>query len=308
MYIDFVLLKGGQYYRCNICSESPDFDSLSDAVQHESTSEHVQARRRLDRPPPPLRLNVSCNLEDETHDYIPELGPSLASSSTQQTPTSVPFDSRIGEKQPEPRPSQTGTNQSDSGDWHTLMHQCSEQPEGHVTVPGPALETDPPDTVYDLFGTAAEDPCKEADTDHAKSLSQARFEGLNLPPEMPDESSPLPPEVFIKTDWENERDEPDAQFELLESSEEWWPFSNRQEALFCLMTAFPHGVFSGKELDVVRWFATKCNVPGMPPQSTLLGLESRLVESELGNYFAANSLTSLIDEEMSTHRLPRVPV
>lgn len=71
-----------------------------------------------------------------------------------------------------------------------------------------------------------------------------------------------------------------------------------------IMTAFPRAIFSGKELDVVRWFAGKCGVGGMPNPSSIqtrfetiltrLGLESRLVQSKLGNYFATNSLKSII--------------
>ncbi|EUC62774.1 hypothetical protein RSOL_454510 [Rhizoctonia solani AG-3 Rhs1AP] len=75
------------------------------------------------------------------------------------------------------------------------------------------------------------------------------------------------------------------------------------------MTAFPRAIFSGKELDVVRWFAEKCHIPGMPSQSTIqsrfelilkmLGLESRLVWSKLGNHFAVNSIKAILANEMA---------
>ncbi|CAE6474368.1 unnamed protein product [Rhizoctonia solani] len=75
------------------------------------------------------------------------------------------------------------------------------------------------------------------------------------------------------------------------------------------MTAFPRAVFSGKELEVVRWFAGLCGVSGLPTSMSIqtrfesilkmLGLESRLIQSKLGNYFAINSVKSIIANEMS---------
>ena len=71
-----------------------------------------------------------------------------------------------------------------------------------------------------------------------------------------------------------------------------------------IMTAFPRAVFSGKELEVVRWFAGLCGVSGLPASTTIqsrfeailkmLGLESQLVQSKLGNYFAINSVKTII--------------
>ncbi|KAG8740314.1 hypothetical protein FRC10_004496 [Ceratobasidium sp. 414] len=68
----FVLLKGGEYYRCMICTGNPDFPTLAAAIKHESIPEHVQAQRQLDRAPPPVQLDSVFG--SDTLDYVPILG------------------------------------------------------------------------------------------------------------------------------------------------------------------------------------------------------------------------------------------
>ncbi|KAG8695014.1 hypothetical protein FRC09_009442, partial [Ceratobasidium sp. 395] len=312
----FITLRGGESYRCTICNGNPDFTSLANAVTHESTPEHILARRQLDRAPSP---DVLPSLQgDKDDEYMEDLG-SVAQGLHFDThgglgePSHVPNDPSLDQT-----PASAGT---EAADWHSSFSRWSEQPSAHFTVPGPALPSDPSDTVYDLFGTAAEDfSDKDSDLGPEDELPPDFFREMVYMLDDVNLGEPLSPPASVYGDddelqfnpWRDMADETDIKispFDLPESAEEWWPFSSRQEALFCLMTAFPRAVFSGKELDVVRWFSAKCNIPGMPTQSTvrsrfehimkLLGLESQLVQSELGNYFAVNSLASILKNEMA---------
>ncbi|KAG8757406.1 hypothetical protein FRC12_010319 [Ceratobasidium sp. 428] len=313
---DFTKLRGGESYRCIICTRNPDFLTLYDAIEHESTPEHVYARRQLDRPPSPTELEP---ISTEEHlDYIPDLDDSPLDASACQIGDFGRENQGITAWTSSMRPQGlAGQLENDEmgatySDWHTSMTRWSSTPDAHFTVPGPSLPSDPSDMVYDLFGTAAEEVDTtypesldwQSDSDVTDLLSNTHHEDLPTPPE-----SPTGDLLFNPWQTEDGLDRPGSPVYFPDVSEEWWPFSGREEALFCLMTAFPRAVFSGKELDVVRWFAAKCNVPGMPPQSTirsrfehiikLLELEPQLTRSELGNYFAATSLSSIIKNEMA---------
>ncbi|KAG8746310.1 hypothetical protein FRC11_012758, partial [Ceratobasidium sp. 423] len=97
--------------------------------------------------------------------------------------------------------------------------------------------------------------------------------------------------------------------QLDSEDEDYWPFKDKQEGLLALLTAFPRSVFSAKELDVVRWWAGKFHIHGLPSPSAIqtrldkilksLGLESRLVRSKLGNFFAINSVKAIVANEMA---------
>ncbi|KAG8703410.1 hypothetical protein FRC09_004178, partial [Ceratobasidium sp. 395] len=288
----FIEFQGGEAYRCKICTGCPDFTSLSDAVDHESSPDHIEARRQLDRAPPPLAL-----------------GPVPG----EDVPDPMYFEPAEGDPPaPSAVPAYDAPRRTES-DWHAAMEHWAKLPNAHFTVPGPALPTDPPSAVYDLFGAANDKWGSKSEQEETNSEPESSvevdsdIEDIALPtPSPPSEEFEDAP--FHDEDGDEDA-EPSVQIPLPESSEEWWPFSNREEALFCLMMAFPRAVFSGKELDVVQWFAKKCNVSGMPANSTvesrfkhiikLLGLESQLVQSELGNYFAVNSLTLILKNEMS---------
>ncbi|KAG8682769.1 hypothetical protein FRC08_014735 [Ceratobasidium sp. 394] len=195
------------------------------------------------------------------------------------------------------------------------MSQWSKLPNAHFTVPGPALPSDPSSTVYDLFGAATdkwEESSDEGDENgpqvtHAEMPELFRHSEELAPP--PPSPAPETPPFYPRYNEDVQEESDLPQIELPEAPEDSWPFSGQQEELFCLMTAFPRAVFSEKELDVVRRFSAKCNLPEMPTQSTvqtrfehltkLLGLESRLVQSKLGNYFAVNSLSSILKNEMA---------
>ncbi|KAG9079135.1 hypothetical protein FS749_008794 [Ceratobasidium sp. UAMH 11750] len=307
MYVDFIEFQGGECYRCTICAGNPDFLSLSDAIKHENTPGHVPARRHLDRAPPPVALGPRFDHGEDVAEHVPNLPNFDTAGPVEQLSESLPAPS--------------GTSVGDSAhtaqpDWHTLMDRWSSLPNAHFTVPGPALPSDPSSTVYDLFGAATdkwEESSDEGDENdprvtHPETPEPFRhyFEELASPPPSPAPETP----TFDPRCNEDAQEESDLlQIELPEAPENSWPFSGLQEELFCLMTAFPRAVFSKKELDVVRWFSAKCNLPGMPTQSTvqtrfenltkLLGLESRLVQSKLGNYFAVNSLSSILKNEMA---------
>ncbi|KAG8697268.1 hypothetical protein FRC09_007972 [Ceratobasidium sp. 395] len=291
------------------------FTSLANAVAHESTPEHILAWCQLDRA---LSPDVLPSFQgDEDDEYMEDLG-SVAQGLHFDTysglgePSHVPNDPSLDQT-----PASAGT---EAADWHSSFSRWSEQPSAHFTP------SDPSDTVYDLFGTAAEDfSDKDSDLGPEDKLPPDIFCEMVYMLDDVDLGKPLSPPASVYGDddklqfnpWRDmaeltpnspllyETDIKISPFDLPESAEEWWPFSSRQEALFCLMTAFPHAVFSGKELDVVWWFSAKCNIPGMPTQLTvqsrfehimkLLGLELQLVESELSNYFAVNLLASILN-------------
>ncbi|KAG8756176.1 hypothetical protein FRC11_005490 [Ceratobasidium sp. 423] len=329
----FMKLRGGEGYRCIICPHKQEFVLLSDALDHESSSEHVLARREIDRPPPPVKFNF---IPDGGGDDF-ELEYDSTQGSWQPRSTAQQRDAPISEythntasssssqpSQTTPVPAVAPTNKRqvniDNSDWHTTLDSWSELPNAHFMVPRPALPSDPPGTVYDLFGASVEvwdDPAINSNLNNPTLPSEPlgpladhfapELDELTPPPVSP------PAEELLFNPWlQHTHVDPESDWnsaQLPEDAEKWWPFSSREEALFCLMTAFPRAVFSGKELDVVRWFAVRCNIPGMPSQSTvqsrfehiikLLGLESRLVQSKLGNYFALNSLAAIIRNEMA---------
>ncbi|KAG8719403.1 hypothetical protein FRC09_011168 [Ceratobasidium sp. 395] len=287
-----------------ICTGNPDSISLSDAIKHEASDGHILARRQLDRIPERVELNPLSG--EESVNYIPNLAFTASSLPRTTVQQNFPF------QHTEIASASTENIASGSSDWHSAFESWSRTADAHFTVPGPALPTDPLDTVYDLFGAAAEEPDEESSDSDFESEPLGLLDLNLLSGALPSPPRSPPPDELTFNPWQdnNSLSEPIPHYiELPDYSQEWWPFASRQEALFCLMTAFPRAVFSGRELDVVRWFSAKCNVPGMPTESTiqtrfehiikLLGLESQLVQSELGNYFAVTSLESLIRNEMA---------
>ncbi|KAG9089952.1 hypothetical protein FRC06_001282 [Ceratobasidium sp. 370] len=297
------------------------FTSLIDAIYHETTLDHVHARREFDRPVPPPPV-AGASSRGGTLAYLPSLGTAQEYSAHPATmPTGPGFLSQgssgsLYSQQLGSIPSHP-TN-TPGASWHSELHRWSASPAGYFAVPGPALPSDPPQTVYDLCGGAADqDQDPPSDREDEFMLGGGQSSTLRLfdtaigqaatPTRAPDTPS------FGSSQAQNTtvpQAAPHPRVSLSDTDPEvWWPFRSRQECLLALMTAFPRAVFSGKELDVVRWFSGKCGIPGMPANSTiqsrfehiitLLGLESRLVQSKLGNYFAVNSLCSIIANEMA---------
>ncbi|KAG8774568.1 hypothetical protein FRC12_001909 [Ceratobasidium sp. 428] len=131
----FIEFQGGEAYQCKICTGCPDFHSLSDAVDHESSRDHIEARRQLDRVPPPLALGPVPGEDVPNPMYL-----------------------EPAEGNP-PAPGAVPTHDAPRGtesDWHAAMEHWAKLPNAHFTVPGPALPTDPPSAVYNLFGAATD--------------------------------------------------------------------------------------------------------------------------------------------------------
>ncbi|KAJ6609445.1 hypothetical protein B0H10DRAFT_1954650 [Mycena sp. CBHHK59/15] len=91
----------------------------------------------------------------------------------------------------------------------------------------------------------------------------------------------------------------------------WWPWTNQEDALLNIMTGFPRLIFSESELDVTRWFATKCGVQRLPPirqvkrhRSKILSLCSANLKSVDGcpsNTFTVLDLGKILVYESSNH-------
>ncbi|QRV96926.1 hypothetical protein RhiJN_24944 [Ceratobasidium sp. AG-Ba] len=219
--------------------------------------------------------------------------------------------------------------------WLSNFDEWSGSSEAYFAIPGPSMPSDPPNTVYDLCGGAAdqeEEPLSDLEEDDdIFHPSVALATGTSIAEDPPvstqynlDHQSLYPrPDIGSGTTlfvsiftiddryyWLEQECNPIAKIPGLDmDSESWWPFKGPQEALVSSMTAFPRAVFSGQEINVVRWYSKKCNIPDVPANSTvqtrfdeistMLGLDSRLVKSGLGNYFAVNSIGSIIANEMA---------
>ncbi|KAG9124849.1 hypothetical protein FRC07_010023 [Ceratobasidium sp. 392] len=138
------------------------FGSLSDAVQHEGSFEHIHSRRELDRsvaPPAPVAESSS---RGATHAYIPSIGTAQDFS---PYPVHIPtgFQSVSNGSETLLGAQQSGYTRppylvdTPNPNWHSELHRWSTSPAGYFAVPGPSLPSDPPDTVYDLCGGAADE-------------------------------------------------------------------------------------------------------------------------------------------------------
>ncbi|KAF7982888.1 hypothetical protein HWV62_25136 [Athelia sp. TMB] len=91
--------------------------------------------------------------------------------------------------------------------------------------------------------------------------------------------------------------------------DDWWPWTNREEALLDIMHAFPRSVFSETELEATLWFTAKCGVEDLPTVRQvkyhrdrvlrLCGVDPQLVEGKLGNLFALNDFAKIVAHEMA---------
>ncbi|KAG9077049.1 hypothetical protein FS749_011115 [Ceratobasidium sp. UAMH 11750] len=322
----FFISGGGTQFRCILCAARPILYSKLDAFHHEGSIEHIQARRDFDRPVPPPPMAIQAPSSGVNQAYIPSLGTAQAYSQYPiEMPTGPTFLSDVaGSSMHTQEPGSTAppySAETAGASWHSEMQQWSTSPAGYFAIPGPALPSDPPNTIYGLCGGAADqdqDPYPLSDDEDEDTLDAAQRSILQDPEAVlgvAQAVDPVNPSLEANSSGQEVRSSgfqtaPIAQVSLSDTSlEAWWPFQSQKECLPGLMTAFPRAVFSGKELEVVRWFAGKFGVSGLAANSTIqsrfeqlvavLGLESRLVQSKLGNYFSVNSLCSIIANEMA---------
>ncbi|KAG8790916.1 hypothetical protein FRC12_010649 [Ceratobasidium sp. 428] len=148
--------RGGRQYRCIICPTRPVFSSFYEALQHESKIEHIGSRRDFDRPAP--RPVTIARQSAAPPAFRPSLGV-FQPSDYLYTPSSSTSlcDAPLSNLHAAPRPSGGGSHSNIAGDsWHSDLQAYSRSPEAYFAIPGPALPSDPPDTVYGLCGGAAD--------------------------------------------------------------------------------------------------------------------------------------------------------
>ncbi|KZV99556.1 hypothetical protein EXIGLDRAFT_668241 [Exidia glandulosa HHB12029] len=91
---------------------------------------------------------------------------------------------------------------------------------------------------------------------------------------------------------------------------DWFPWANRREALFDIMSSFPRSVFSEKELSSVKWLLESLGLGDKLPCTDKLrrlrdaisaqfGAETSTVDGQCGNIFSYNDVESVIRNEFA---------
>ncbi|KAG8762490.1 hypothetical protein FRC11_009197 [Ceratobasidium sp. 423] len=200
-----------------------------EALRHESTPEHVLARRRIDRAPPPVPLSIIVGIgDDEGLQYMPNLA--------------------LGSSHPGPSSSIHPHVEPPSGSLPQPMEPGAAPAKGVAGSESDAQGFEWHTTVCDLFGATAEDWDDPNDEDEQialpevlESLGNMNVEELPSPP-----ASPSIEEINFNpwTHTEHDAHEPDHTIEVPENAEVWWPFTGRQtlptvSAIFLCRTLQP---------------------------------------------------------------------
>ncbi|KAF8593810.1 hypothetical protein BDV93DRAFT_612096 [Ceratobasidium sp. AG-I] len=173
------------------------------------------------------------------------------------------------------------------------------------TLTGPQLPADPPDAIYEDYGGELAElgnppPFQTAST---SSEDVSVFDEGETGPyhdlfTLGDESTSAIPGAPLSTAAMPGQD-----------AEGYYPWDAHENCLLTAMSAFPRSLFSLSEIEIVKWFATKCGVNNIASQdqlkasreriSELFGSNLKLVESKFGNKFSYNSISTIIAHELA---------
>ncbi|KZV93208.1 hypothetical protein EXIGLDRAFT_749245 [Exidia glandulosa HHB12029] len=281
---DQFIQVGLDMYKCSLCTRFAPM-TREDAIRHEDNAGHVQRLRDLDSCAP-LSSPMLRPVRDDNL-AAPLSSPSIAAAARAR-PYMEPVD--------------------DNGDIRAPWRP----------VHGPRLADDDDNQIYDNWAGALGSQYQSDPDDEDGSRSplfwgngataaerRARTPASSETEAVDETARFAPREDQLPTLSESQIFEPFMSSG--DDEDDWFPWVNRQEALFDIMSSFPRSVFSEKELSSVKWLMERLGLTDLPSADKMrkvreeitekFGADTSTVDGKCGNIFSFNDIETIVRHE-----------